>query len=290
MTEAGTTGLGVTVSVPASSANLGPGLDVLGLALGLHATAGTGETMPEGAHRCAEHHPAQLAYRAAGGAHRLWVHAPIPMGRGLGYSGAVRVAGALMAVAEQDPSIDGAPPADRARQVLEVAAAAEGHADNAAASVYGGLVVVAGSEVAAVPVAFDAAVVVWVPDGSTTSTTASRASLPTSVGRDDAVFNIGRTAALVTAFATGDVATLGAATEDRLHQAVRLAAVPASAAALEVGRRSGAWCGWLSGSGPSIAFLCAPSAAAGLAAALPAGGHTKILAIDRLGCRVHRER
>jgi homoserine kinase len=93
---------------------------------------------------------------------------------------------------------------------------------------------------------------------------------------------------LVAALSSGATDALGMATDDRLHQPSRLAAAPASADALRVGREHGAWCGWLSGSGPSVAFLCDPSIADGLAAGLPPGGHTKVLPIDTDGTRVHR--
>lgn len=280
---------GFTVTVPASTANLGPGLDVLALALDLTVSAGSGAVPESGGRRCDERHPAQIAYRRAGGRGELWLHSPIPMGRGLGYSGAVRVAGIVVAMAEQDPSLGGSLPSGVAADVVAMAAELEGHADNAAASVHGGLVVVAGDRVSSAPVLLDAVVVVWIPDGTTTSTDRSRSRLPEMVALADAVFNIGRTATLVTAFVTGDVDGLRSATDDRLHQAARLAAAPDSADALTVGSRSGAWCGWLSGSGPSVAFLCDPARVTDLAAALPSDGHTKILGIDRSGTVVRRQ-
>ena len=78
----------------------------------------------------------------------------------------------------------------------------------------------------------------------------------------DAVFNVGRTALLVAALAAGDVEALGVATADRLHQDQRFAAFPPSHVALADGLAAGAWCGWLSGSGPSVALMCDPAAAA----------------------------
>jgi homoserine kinase len=102
----------------------------------------------------------------------------------------------------------------------------------------------------------------------------------------DAVFNIGRTALLVAALAAGDVEALRTATEDRLHQDSRFEQAPPSRAALAAGLAAGAWCGWLSGSGPTIALFCAPGDAHALAAALPADGHTKVLEIDHAGATV----
>ncbi|MBA3606643.1 MAG: hypothetical protein H0W46_11870 [Acidimicrobiia bacterium] len=95
----------------------------------------------------------------------------------------------------------------------------------------------------------------------------------------DAAFNVGRTALLVAALAVGDVAALADATCDRLHQDVRLARAPQSRAALDAALAAGAWCGWLSGSGPSIVALCDPADATRVAAALPAGGVVKRLTI-----------
>jgi homoserine kinase len=90
----------------------------------------------------------------------------------------------------------------------------------------------------------------------------------------------------VTALATGDTSLLREATKDRIHQDIRLAASPACAEALEAGLGAGAWCGWLSGSGPTVALMCAPVSAEKIAAELPAGGHCKILSLDTTGATV----
>ena len=89
----------MTVRVPATSANLGPGFDVMGLALSLHCEVGVVGTdaAPEGAHECDDTHPAQVAFVRAGGKGRVWVKNTIPMGRGMGFSGAVRVGGIVAA-------------------------------------------------------------------------------------------------------------------------------------------------------------------------------------------------
>ncbi len=272
----------VTVRVPASSANLGPGFDALGVALTLHATVGTGPA-PDGARTVDQYHPASIAFDRAGGRGELWVRSPIPMGRGLGYSGAMRVGGALAGVAQSAQLHEpGRPGDDVASRVFELTAELEGHPDNVAASLYGGVVVAAGQRVARVPMAFDPAIVVWIPEAMT-STERSRTSLPATVSRADAVFNVARSALLVAALANGDVQALRDATDDRLHQPQRLAAAPASAAALELGLEAGAWCGWLSGSGPTVAFMCASDAADGVAARLPGQGRPRVLRIDHDG-------
>lgn len=275
---------GWSIRVPGSSANLGAGFDVLGMAVGLHAEVGCGAP-PDGARAVDEHHPAAVAFRRCGGDGPIWSRTNIPMGRGLGYSGAVRVGGAAAAVVQRHGPrslVD----ADQRRTVLEVAAELERHTDNAAASLEGGIVIAAGREVVRVPVAFTASIVVWIPADRTTSTDRSRATLPDTVSRADAVFNLGRVAMFVAACAAGDPARLRAATEDRLHQPVRLAAVPDSSAALDAGLANGAWAAWLSGSGPTVAMLCDPAHADALAAALPGGGHAKVVDVDHEGAVV----
>ena len=281
--EPGGTGGGFVVRVPGSSANLGPGFDALGLAVTLHVEVGTG-TPPPGAHRADDHHPATVASRRLGGTAALWVRSPIPMGRGLGYSGAVRVAGAIAATVERT----GAHTYDLgavADEVFEATSALEGHADNVAASLLGGIVATSGGRAVRVPLAVHPAVVVWIPP-ATTSTDHSRRALPAQVDLADAAFNIGRTALLVAALAAGDTGVLRDAVADRLHQEARLERAPGSREALAAGLDAGAWCGWLSGSGPTIAFLCAPADADAIAAALPEGGQARVLGVDRLGAVV----
>lgn len=270
--------------VPASSANLGAGFDVLGLALALHAEVGCGSA-PAAATRADEHHPALLAFRRLGGVGELWVRSMIPMGRGLGFSGAVRVGGAAAALVQRDGP-DALLDDDGVAEVLNVSTDLEQHADNAAASLFGGLVVAAAGTAARVPLAFDPAVVVWVPDTATTSTDRSRGTLPDHVSRTDAVFNLGRVAMFVAACANGDASMLQVATQDRLHQDVRLQRVPQSAATMQAGLEAGAWATWLSGSGPTVAMFCESSRASQIAARLPADGHTKVLRIDHEGATV----
>lgn len=269
------------IRVPGSSANLGAGFDVLGMAVSLYAEAGLGEP-PDSARVVDQHHPAGVAFNRLGGVGSLWFRSPIPAGRGLGFSGAARVAGALAAIAQRQ-GVE-AVERDAARaEALEATADLERHADNVAASIYGGIVVAAGTNVTRVPLAFNPAVVAWVPDATTTSTDQSRGRLPDTVSRSDAVFNLGRVAMFVAACAGGDVGALRAATDDRLHQPHRLALVPASAAAIDAALAAGAWAAWLSGSGPTVALLCEPARAEEIAAQLPEGGRSKLLRIDHEG-------
>jgi homoserine kinase len=278
----------VIVRVPASSANLGPGFDTLGMALTLYVEAGVidGEP-PAGSQRIDQFHPAGIAFRRAGGDGDLWVCSPIPVGRGLGFSGAVRVAGIVAAHAQQHGN-DPARLAHTGAAMLALASELEGHADNVAASLFGGIVATAEGRAVQIPLAFDPAIVVWIP-GSTTSTDESRSKLGREVALSDAVFNIGHTALLVAALAAGDVDALRCATQDRLHQDRRLAAAEPSRAALEAALAAGAWCAWLSGSGPTIAAMCPLDEADDLAAQMPVGGHTKVLRIDHAGASIEAE-
>ena len=268
------------VRVPASSANLGPGFDTLGMALSLYAEVGLGAPRDDTARAADEHHPAMIAFRRAGGEGDLWVRSPIPAGRGMGFSGAVRVGGLVAAHAQRHG--DSAELLEQARtELLGVASELEGHADNVAASLFGGIVATAGGRAVQIRLSFDPAMVMWVPS-FLTSTDESRAKLPAQVPLEDVVFNLGRTALLVAALAAGDVHTLRIATEDRLHQDRRFAVAGPSLAALA----AGAWAAWLSGSGPTVAVMCAVDEAEDLAAALPADGHTKILRIDHVGATI----
>jgi len=276
----------LAVRTPATSANLGSGFDVFGLALGLHADLGVGDA-PDGAQQLDEHHPARAPFVELGGTGALWLRTSIPIARGLGFSGAARAGAAALAVCQRAAGGDGSIRA-AAEQIVRVAAAHEGHGDNAAASVHGGLVAYLDGRVVPIavgPVLAAACVVTWIPD-VTTSTDRSRRALPTTVGRGAAVHNIGRSVQLALAFERDDPSLLPGATDDQLHQAERLPLVPGAADALAAGVAAGAWCGWLSGSGPTVAFLCAPGAATAVVESLPPGGHTKRLAIDTVGVRV----
>lgn len=281
----------IEIAVPASSANLGPGFDALGMALTLHtrvgvttAPVGVAPEPPAGARWADEHHPATIAFHRAGGTGRVWTAGGIPMGRGLGYSGAVRVGAAAAAIVQRDGEAALGTP--RARQeILGLTAALEGHPDNVAASLLGGVVVAAGDHALRVPLAVVPAVVVWVPP-FTTATDSSRRALPDTVSLADAAFNVGRAALLVAALASGDVDALRVASEDRLHQSHRLATIPASAEALDALVAAGAWGAWLSGAGPSVAGWCDPADADRIAAALPTEGSASVVAIDPGGARL----
>lgn len=280
------------VRVPGSSANLGPGFDTLALALSNHVTVGVvgDDSAPERAQECDDRHPSQIAFARAGGRGRVWIENSIPMGRGMGFSGAARI-GAIVAAEVQVSA--GATPGgwvasaapERVAEVLRIGTELEGHADNVAASLAGGIVATAAGRVVRIATPLDPALVLWVPS-YTTSTSESRTALADRVAFTDAVFNIGRTALLVAALAAGDVEALRDATADVLHQNQRLERVPLSRETLECGLAAGAWCGWLSGSGPTVAFMCDAEGARALGSALPGDGDVKVLEIDTLGAAV----
>jgi homoserine kinase len=249
----------------------------------MHAEVGVVDesSMPDSAHIADDTHPAQVAFVRAGGTGRVWVQNSIPMARGMGFSGAVRVGGIIAAeVQSQGMSWSRA-----TSEALRIGTELEGHPDNVAPSLYGGIVIVSGEIVVPVTLACDAVFVMWVPDFST-STNESRNKIGTTIALSDAVFNMARTAMLVTAFQSGNVELLKEATQDRIHQDIRFAASPACRDALDAGLQAGAWCGWLSGSGPTVALMCSPAQANAIASALPDTGHSKVLHLDTQGAVV----
>lgn len=279
------TGAGPSVVAPASSANLGAGFDVFGLALSAYAEVGVGPA-PEGSAAIDDRHPARIPFIRLGGEGELWLRTDIPMGRGLGFSGAARVAaaalGAVVAADGDATAID-----RRRSEILEVTTELEGHGDNVAASINGGATAHVDGRVVPMPVGpviGAGRVVAWVPD-ATTSTDASRRRLPSSVDRSDAVANIGAAAQFVLALAHDDPALLRGGTADRLHQPARVPRVAGAAEAMAAGVGAGAWCSWLSGSGPTVAMLCTEADVDRVVSALPDGGHAKVLTIDRPGVR-----
>lgn len=272
-----------SVRVPASSANLGPGFDTLGMALSLYLEIGIiGDAgTPVGARRIDQRHPAYGAFLQNKGRGALWVKSEIPMGRGLGFSGAARVGGAVAAHVQHNGTSSEALVAAR-EHILAITTKLEGHPDNVAASLVGGVVASASGRVVQLPLGLDPTVVVWIPEFQT-STHESRTTLDAAVPLVDAVFNIGHVSLLLAALVRGDVSALRVAMQDRLHQDVRLVAAPSSQTAMNCALAGPAWCAWLSGSGPSVAAMCAHSDAQELAASLPPDGVVKILAIDMRG-------
>jgi len=266
----------VRVRVPATSANLGPGFDTFGLALGAYdevdvAVGGDG-LMVEVVGEAADEVPrdeSHLVVSAMLAAFRRWGSDPpglrvrcrnsIPHARGLGSSAAAIVAGvvaarALLADAE---GADGAAHGIGDDEVLALATELEGHPDNVAAALAGGFTLAwTGDQGArAVRLSPHAAVlpVVCVP-GWPMSTTTARGLLPAQVPHADAVFNASRAGLLVAALTQAPERLLEA-TQDRLHQPYRAAAMQPTANLLD-GLRSRGIPAVLSGAGPSVLALC----------------------------------
>lgn len=254
----------VHVRVPASSANLGPGFDSLGLALALYnevvaeesdhvgvTVEGEGAGMLGAGETNVVARGVRAAYEAAGRKfHGVALRClnRIPLARGLGSSAAAWVGGLVAGNA-----LLGAP-LDR-QAILDLAARAEGHPDNVAAAVYGGLTVAcaSGETVRAVRLTVPPRLrwVALIPE-VTSSTTEARAVLPPSVPRADAVFNVQRVALLLAALAVDRADTLALALEDRLHEPYRLKLFPWMPAVTAAARQAGALGCVLSGAGPSL--------------------------------------
>ncbi|MDP9429766.1 MAG: homoserine kinase [Actinomycetota bacterium] len=303
----------VSVRVPATSANLGPAFDCAGLALTRYdvvdfALEGSGlsvEVTGVGAGELPtdESHLVVRAFRAAcdelgwtPSGLRVVARNGIPQGRGMGSSAAAVVAGiqAAWALCPDVEATDG-------NAVLRLATEMEGHPDNVAACLLGGLTLSwtdeRGTNADTVAVHPDVLPVVLVPD-ATLSTHVARGLLPDAVPHADASFNAGRSALLVHAL-TSEPGLLFEATEDRLHQRQRAAAMPGSAQLLERLRGAG-HAAVVSGAGPSLLVLTrrdpddpagAPDAAVRVqevADLTPSGWTVLPLGVDLGGASVHR--
>lgn len=299
----------VTVSIPATSANLGPGFDCLGLALALvnritfTAVPPAPSTPPltitvsgVDAHKVATdernlvYQCANIIFEKVGQRPSpLHIHQEnnIPVGSGLG-SSSTAVLGGMMAANELV-----ARPFTSA-QILQFAAEKEGHPDNVAPALYGGLVLGVAHDAGlhierfAVP---DLRVVVVLPDFHLL-TSEARAALPSQISHHDAIFNAARTPLVIRALQTADYDLLSVAMQDRLHQPYRIPLIPGMAQALAAAQAAGAKGVALSGAGPSlIAF--APDGHERIAAAVTAvfahHGLTSrvwVLAVDNQGVRL----
>lgn len=292
----------VRVAVPASVANLGPGFDMLAIALQLQndiraeqrpgaLTIDAGPDAPPELNDPA-HNLVTTAYAEScvalgvptSGVHFTCVNR-IPIGRGLGSSAAAALAGVLVATAlHQAPWDEDA--------VLERVGALEGHRDNAAAALLGGLAICApGAPAVQMAVSDDLRAVLFIPDRPFT-TRESRQVVPMSFSRADAIFNASRCALLARAFATGDHAGLRVAMDDRWHQDARFALITGARAIVDAANNAGASGAALAGAGPSIIALTPgntePISAAMQLAATTAGveGRTMVLPPRNYGTRV----
>lgn len=301
----------VRVRVPASTANLGAGFDALGMALGLYNEIeverrrdGDGLRLAiegEGAERLQALGAQNLAARAVTGtlAHlgvppagiAVRMINRIPLSRGLGSSSAAVVGGVAGAAALAGASLS-------AEELLDLALPLEGHPDNIAPALLGGLTVatVVDGKVRCVklPVPDAIRAVAVIPEFRL-PTAKARQVLPPMVPRGDAVFNVGRVALFLAGLQAGRLDLLREGAKDRLHQPYRAAFVPGMSDVLAEGEHAGALACFLSGAGPTLLALVAGDPGevgrrmaqcwqekAGVAA------RAQALAIDREGVRIER--
>ena len=257
----------VTVRVPATTANLGPGFDCLGIALELWnsvrievSTSPKVRILGQGSFTLS---PAvdNLVYRSAQALFREAGEDPqplsilctnqIPLARGLG-SSAAAIVGGLMAANE----LSSQPLTQQC--LLHLAVSLEGHADNVTPALLGGCQVVVrdGDSVISdtVPLPPDLTTIIFVPDAPM-STQEARSILPRTVSREDAVYNLGRVALLVNALSSGHLENLRVATQDQLHQPARENIFPAMKYVFRSALDAGALGVFLSGGGSSIMAL-----------------------------------
>ncbi len=261
------------VVAPATTANLGPGFDCLGLTLDLwnaatFSLAGDGvevhvrgegsEVLPGGADNLIARAFRRL-YDEVGAPQPAGLtidcDVSVPLSSGLGSSASAVVSGLLGANELLGRPLDAA-------GILALATELEGHPDNVAAALDGGLVIVVNGEQGLLTERIEVrpVLVALAVSQIEYSTSAARAALPTYVALADAVYNMGRAALVVEALRRGDLELLGKAMDDRLHQALRLEHMPGGPAAMAAARAAGAAAVAVSGSGPSLIAFPAPGA------------------------------
>ena len=262
------------VRVPATTANLGPGFDCLGMALDLwnevqvEVSDGPNVSVEGFGADSLPNNKSNLIYRAMETLfHEAGVDTPglrvhcinkIPLKRGLG-SSAAAIVGGLVAANQLVPLLG--PPGCRSisrEKILDLAVDLEGHPDNVAPALMGGLILVVREEdhlmTTRISVPEDMHAVLLIPEFSI-ATEEARAVLPDSISREDAVYNMGRIALLVNALSTQRVEGLMTATKDRLHQPYRGRLFPAMKVIFSGALKAGALGVFLSGSGPTVLAL-----------------------------------
>lgn len=250
------------ITVPASSANLGAGFDALGLALtlynrvwmeeadGCRIEATDGAPIPTDESNMIYQTARRLYERCGHPFHGLHIlqENNIPMTRGLGSSSACLVAGLLGA-----NTLMGSPMSRG--DLCDLAAELEGHPDNTAPAMLGGLVtsVMDGERVhtVSVPVSDRIRFAVFIPDFEL-KTEVARAALPSTITREDAVYNLSRAALMTASLFSGSLENLRVAVQDRLHQPYRFSLIPGAEQVFYTAYSLGAYAVAISGAGPSI--------------------------------------
>jgi homoserine kinase len=274
----------LTVRAPATSANLGPGYDCLSLALDMANVVQAWpsdcvvvEVVGEGADHLSTGVDNEV-YRALSLVYLMHGEEPpllrlrcenlIPPSRGLGSSSAARACGLLLGNRLLGDPLDG-------EGLFALGAELEGHPDNIAACLFGGVQVCVttdgGMQHGRVPVSFPLAATVFVPDFPMDTHTA-RGLLPTTVSIETAIHNISRASLFVAALATGRTDLLKTATEDLIHQPPRTQVFPALPALIAGALEAGAYGAFLSGAGSSVLALVDPAQAEVVGAAMAAVG------------------
>jgi homoserine kinase len=246
----------VTVRAPATTANLGPGFDCLGLALDIWTVVtvetGKSDSAPEHGLGRLVLQGVQAAFESVGSLPEVKIEADggIPIARGLGASAALRAAGLLAGNALLDNIHD-------TDALLAMGTRLEGHPDNMSPCLLGGFQVNARDangvvlhQQASLP--DDLQVVVFVPDFEM-PTQESRRKLPRQLSREDTVFNVSRAALLVAALAAGNYDVLDEATQDRIHQPVRSEIFTGLVPIMSAAKEGGASAAYLSGGGSTVA-------------------------------------
>jgi homoserine kinase len=240
----------VTIRVPATTANLGPGYDCLGVALRLYNRVTVHRSNPASAPHPMALKAAELYFNASETkpfAFEWRIEGDVPQSRGLGSSVTVRL-GILHGLNELAGR-----PLER-EEIFELCSELEGHPDNAAPAEFGGFTVASMDGCLAFPVEQALKFVLVIPEFEI-STPEARKVLPTQITHEEAVACASNAARITAAFASGRYEALTGAFDDYLHQPFRQSLLPYLAAVIEAGESAGALGGFLSGSGSTIACV-----------------------------------
>ncbi len=288
----------IAVRVPATSANLGPGFDALGIAVSLYATVRferSGSLVITGteARYCGADNLVYAAYCAALACMglppepvRIDIASDIPVARGLGSSAAMYVAGALGAAAMHERTLT-------KQELLTITNALEGHPDNLAPAIWGGFTAALTHEgrpyAVRCPVAEDIRLCAFIPDFAL-ATHEAREALPKLISHADAAYTVAHACALINALATGEEEALRRAVSDRLHEPFRKALIPGFEELRAAAEKAGASAFFISGSGSAcMAFYkdaAFPARAAAETAKLAGAWRVLPLEIDKVGAKI----
>lgn len=274
----------VRVKVPATSANVGPGFDCLGIALQIYNWV-TVKKQPGGPEDPFVQQAADLYFQRSG-SHPFefqWkVTGEVPRSRGMGSSVTVRL-GLLHGLNELSGT-----PLDRQR-IFELCAELEGHPDNAAPAAFGGFTIARPGSLQRYRVAPSLEFALLIPDFEVATPDARRV-LPSTIPFKDAVLSAANACAVAGAFASRDYASLAGCFADRLHQPYREQLIPFLSDVIDAGVKAGAIGGWLSGSGSTIACIAQGGIERVAGAMLAASGNPGARAVttkaDNLGVRI----